>query len=77
MNKSKDVVCTTCGMTLSNSPVCPVCGDQLDHKANILQPTSYFGGIDLPFGIEHAPKINQDDKAIIYGIEFAPSPIEK
>ena len=42
MNKSKNVVCTTCGMTVSNSPVCPACGDQLDNKPKITEPTSYF-----------------------------------
>ena len=64
-------------MTVSNSSVCPACGDQLDNKPKITEPTSYFEGIDLPFGIEHAPKINEEDKAIIYGIDFAPLPIEK
>jgi len=77
MNKSKNVVCTTCGMTVSNSSVCPACGDQLDNDADIIEPTSYFEGVDLPFGIEHAPKINQEHKAIIYGIDFAPLPTEK
>jgi len=42
-----------------------------EHDVHLFEKNNYIGGHT------HTHKINQDDKAIIYGIEFAPSPIEK
>ena len=76
MSEEKNFVCTTCGMSVSNSLFCPACGSQIDDDSSTINSKSQNLEFELPFGIVHAPKI-YEDSITLYGIDFAPSVIKK
>ena len=76
MAETHSFVCKTCGMSVSNSPVCVACGSEIDDNSSIVDSKSHREKSDLPFGIIHAPKIHEDSD-MIYGAEFAPLVFKK